>query len=184
MAFQLALVVKNLPGNAKDMRNVHSIPGSGRSLGGGHSNLPQYSCLENPMDRGAWWATAYRVAKSWIQLKWHTCTQSPNNNSWQTTYITNCSLTGFAFISFLHFLVQGSTIQVFLESVSLGYCSPDRPRIHICLFYPGLCFWNFYYKRGVQSEKTPPKIINIDIRNIMSDSLTVTAFFRVRIDST
>ena len=47
-----------------------SIPGSGRSPGGADGNQPQYSCLENPMDRGAWWATVHRVAKSWTWLKW------------------------------------------------------------------------------------------------------------------
>ena len=50
-AFQVALVVKNPPANARDMRDSGSIPGSGRSLGGGHGNPLQYSCLENPMDR-------------------------------------------------------------------------------------------------------------------------------------
>ena len=45
-------VVKNLSANAGDVRDVSSIPGSGRSAGGGHGNPPQYSCLENPMDRG------------------------------------------------------------------------------------------------------------------------------------
>ena len=44
--------------------DASSIPGLGRSLGGGHGNPLQYSCLENPMDRGAWWATVHRVAKS------------------------------------------------------------------------------------------------------------------------
>ena len=44
------------------------IPGLGRSPGGGHGNLLQYSCLENPMDRGAWQATVHRVAQSWTQL--------------------------------------------------------------------------------------------------------------------
>ena len=44
-------------------------PGSGRSPGGGHGNPLQYSCLENPMDRGAWWAIVYRVAESQILLK-------------------------------------------------------------------------------------------------------------------
>ena len=47
-----------------------SIPGLGRSPGGGHSNPLQYSCQEDPMDRGAWWAMVHRVAKGWIQLKW------------------------------------------------------------------------------------------------------------------
>ena len=46
-----------------------SIPESGRSPGGGHGNPLQYSCLENPMERGAWRATVHRVAKSWIKLK-------------------------------------------------------------------------------------------------------------------
>ena len=49
-------VVKNMPANAGDTKDVGSIPGSGRSTGGGHGNPFQYSCLENPMDRGAWWA--------------------------------------------------------------------------------------------------------------------------------
>ena len=49
---------------AGDIRDVGSIPGFGRSLGGGHGNLCQYSCLENPMDRGAWQAPVHRVAES------------------------------------------------------------------------------------------------------------------------
>ena len=53
-ASQVALVLKNLPANAGDRRDLDSIPESGRSPGGGHGNPLQYSCLENPMDRGAW----------------------------------------------------------------------------------------------------------------------------------
>ena len=53
-ASQVALVVKNPPANAGDIRDVGAIPGLGRSPGGGHGNLLQYSCLENPMDRGTW----------------------------------------------------------------------------------------------------------------------------------
>ena len=49
--------------------DVGSIPGSGRSLGGGQGNLFQYSHLQNPRDRGAWWAAVHTVAKSWTQLK-------------------------------------------------------------------------------------------------------------------
>ena len=59
-------MVKNLPANSGD---TGWIPGLGRSLGGGHGNPIQYSCLENPMDRGAWWATVHGVAKNGIQLK-------------------------------------------------------------------------------------------------------------------
>ena len=54
---QVASVVKNLPANTGDVRDSGSIPGSGRSPGGGHANSLQYSCLENPMNRGAWQAT-------------------------------------------------------------------------------------------------------------------------------
>ena len=57
-------MVKNPPAKAEDARNADSIPGPGRSLGGGHGNPLQYSCLENAMDRGAWWATGHGVAKS------------------------------------------------------------------------------------------------------------------------
>ena len=63
-ASQMALVVKNLPANAGDVKEVGSIPGLGRTPGGGHGNPLQYFCLENPMDRGAWQATVHRVAKS------------------------------------------------------------------------------------------------------------------------
>ena len=65
----MALVVKKLPANAGDLRDVGSIPWLGRFLGGGHSNPHQYSCLKNPMDRATWWATLHRVAKSWTKLK-------------------------------------------------------------------------------------------------------------------
>ena len=68
MASQVALVVKNLPSNAGDVRDMGSIPGLGRSPGGGNGNPLQYSCLENPMDRGAWQATVHGIAKSQTQL--------------------------------------------------------------------------------------------------------------------
>ena len=58
---QVAPVVKNPPGSAGDIRDVGSIPGSGRFPGGGHGQLLQYSCLENPMDRGAWRVTVHGV---------------------------------------------------------------------------------------------------------------------------
>ena len=51
--------------NVGDTGDVGSVLGLGRSPRGGHGNPLQYSCLENPMDRGAWWATVHRVAKSW-----------------------------------------------------------------------------------------------------------------------
>ena len=60
----MALVVKNMPATEGDVRDVGSIPGLGRSPGEGHDNPLHYSCLENPMDRGAWRATVHRVAQS------------------------------------------------------------------------------------------------------------------------
>ena len=63
------LVVKNPPANAGDVRDMGLIPGLRRSPGGGHGNPLQYSCLENPMDRGAWQVLAHRVAKSRTRLK-------------------------------------------------------------------------------------------------------------------
>ena len=57
-------MAKNMPANARDIRDTGSIPGSGRSPGGGHGNPLQYFYLENPMDRGAWWATVHEVAES------------------------------------------------------------------------------------------------------------------------
>ena len=60
----VAQLVKNPPANAGDARDVGLIPRSRRSSGEGNGNPLQYSCLENPMGRGAWWATVYAVAKS------------------------------------------------------------------------------------------------------------------------
>ena len=61
-------MVKNPSVNARDLGDSGSISGLGRSPGGGHGNPLQYSCLENPMDRGTWWVTVQRVAKSQTQL--------------------------------------------------------------------------------------------------------------------
>ena len=64
----MALVVENPPANARgDLGDVSLIPG--QSPGEGNGSPLQCCCLENPMDRGAWWATVHRVAKSWTQLK-------------------------------------------------------------------------------------------------------------------
>ena len=67
-------MLKNAPANAGDRRDVGSIPGMGRSPGGGHGSPLQYLCLENPMDRGAWRATVHGAAKSRSQLSTSTHT--------------------------------------------------------------------------------------------------------------
>ena len=75
------------------LRDADLIPGSGRSLGGGHGNLLQYSCLENPMGRGAWWATVHRVARSQTRLKQlHTHTHTHTRTHTRThTHLTQHS---------------------------------------------------------------------------------------------
>ena len=62
-AFQMALVVKNLPASAGDIRDVGSIPGLGRSPGEGNGNPLQYSCQDNRVDRGAWWVKVHGIVK-------------------------------------------------------------------------------------------------------------------------
>ena len=73
---QAVLVVKNLTANAGNVRDGGSIPGLGRSPGGGHGNALQYSCLENPTDRGVWQATIHGVARSLTEATYHTCTHA------------------------------------------------------------------------------------------------------------
>ena len=73
---QVALVVKNPPANARDAKDVGLIPGLGGSSGEGNGNPFQYSCVENSMDRGAWWATVHgvtRVRHDWSNLVHRTC---------------------------------------------------------------------------------------------------------------
>ena len=76
--FPVALVVKSPPAKAGDIRHKGSIPGWERSPGGGHSTPLQYSCLENPMDRGAWRATVHGVTKSRNQLSARNNQQRPS----------------------------------------------------------------------------------------------------------
>ena len=76
---QMALVVKNPTADAGDIRDMGSIPESGRSPRGGQGNSLQCSCLENPMDREAWQAIVHRFTKSWTplqQLSMHACMHS------------------------------------------------------------------------------------------------------------
>ena len=90
-------MVKNLPANAGERRDVGSIPGSGKSLGGRHGNPLQYSCLGNSMDRGAWGATVHRVEKIQTWLPRHECTHTSQNcprcatfSSWEICFILKC----------------------------------------------------------------------------------------------
>ena len=74
---RVALGIKKAPANAEDVRNAGSVPGLGRSPEGEHGNPLQYSCLENLMDRGAWWATVHGFTKSRTQLKQLSTKENP-----------------------------------------------------------------------------------------------------------
>ena len=78
------MVVKNPPANVGNIRDVGSIPESGRSLGGGHSNPVQYSCLENHMDRRDWQSRVHRVARSQTRLKQFS-TQAQRRAAWSNS---------------------------------------------------------------------------------------------------
>ena len=99
--------------------DLGSIPGSGRSPGEGNDNPLQYSCLENPMDRGAWWATVHRVAKSRTWLRWKTNHWWPRDGNW---IVTDCSWTEEDFWGVMEILGW--------ESLFLGRLirSPGSPR--------------------------------------------------------
>ena len=102
-ASQVVLVVKNPAANAGD---AGSIPGLGRSPGGGHGNPLLYTCLENPMDRGVWQATVHRVPKSQTQLKWlstHAFMQGENLSLCPWWNIDKLRILGFKCIYFLNF---------------------------------------------------------------------------------
>ena len=125
-----------------DKRDVDSVSGSGGSPGGGHSNPLQYSCLENPMDRGAWQAVVHRVIKSWTQLKWlhtHTYTHTHIHSHTHTHTQSHIALlTGtkkklrFMF-QLLFFLLP----YLFLHTLGLTKVPPAPllPRIH-WIIYP------------------------------------------------
>ena len=76
MVSQVELVVKNLSANVGEVRDPGTILGSGRSPGGGNGYPLQYSCLENPMDRGVWWATVHGITKSQTRLSNYACTHT------------------------------------------------------------------------------------------------------------
>ena len=96
--FSGSSVVNNLPANTGDTRDVGLIPGSGRSPREGNGNPLQYSCLENLMDRGAWWAAVHGVAKSWARLSdWHLLTYSTRDSQESSPAPKFESITSLAF---------------------------------------------------------------------------------------
>ena len=91
-------MIKNPPASAGDPRDAGWIPWWGRSLPGGNGNLLQYSCLENPMDRGARWATVHGVTKNrtcmsmYKDTQTHTQTHAPTHHHEACYYVSECSM--------------------------------------------------------------------------------------------
>ena len=96
-------MVKNPPANAGNMRDVGLIPELGRSPGEGHGNPLQHSCLENPMDRGAWWATVHRGTKSQTQLKQPSSQAS--GYSYIKFYLDNIVYRSLQYLNFYPFIL-------------------------------------------------------------------------------
>ena len=146
----------------KDIRDAGSIPGRGRSPGEGNSNPLQSSCLENPLDRGAWWATVHRVTKSWRRLRRqpsrHAGTHFKQNvkgndlraqrlSCVQLCDLMDCSLPG----SSVHGILQARTLEWVAISFSRGF-SQFWDRTHItcgsCLAADSL---------SLSHSRSPPK---------------------------
>ena len=125
----MVLVVKNLPANAEDARDACSIPELERSTGEGHGNPLQYSCLKNPMDRGAWQAVIHRVAESQTQLKWlstHAC-------QYLKTRMRRISFPfGIVNDSQVHFKGDSSHRVFMGRIIGLGWCPSSESGIGQC----------------------------------------------------
>ena len=126
-------MVKKPLANAGDVRDTGSIPGLGRSSGEGHGNPLQYSCLENPMDRRAWWATVCRVAKSQTQLNQHACILvywyqfgSVTQSCLTLCDPMHCSLPGNS----VHWILQARILEWVAMPFSRGSSQP-RDRTHV-----------------------------------------------------
>ena len=116
------LVVKNPPANAGDIGDAGSIPGLGRSPGREHGNPLQYSCLENPVDRGAWWATVHSVAQSQTQLK-----QLSTHAIWAVCVSSSCS-------TWLPILGMGSLFNCLMALICVSLITSDLKNLFMCLF--------------------------------------------------
>ena len=126
-------MIKSPPANAGDIRDVDSIPGLGRSLGEENGKPLQYSFLENPVDRGAWWATVHRVSKSWTLLKWlsmHMHRPAPFSNGARAFVVIICSKFKMKCLRrILHIFFIGVRYAYTLKSEIL-YKALESPAVH------------------------------------------------------
>ena len=193
--FQVAVVVKNLPVNTGDIRDGSSILGSGRSPEAGHHNPLKYSCLENPIDRGAWWVTVHGVIKSWTNWSDLACTRVCKD-----TYGANGrkKTRGLAFwpwdVCVIMLLIREGGRSPFASSASQDLfpsssCSPSSSSFPLCLgassswpqcLIPPVSSLNkssFYWSRSCWKKKREtyiPKatsIVHSVSHSVVSDSL-------------
>ena len=127
----MVLVIKNPPATAGDARDTGSIPGSGRSPGGGHGNPVKYSCLENPIDKGVWWVTVHGITKSRTQLK--ACTQTHTDlNIVQAPF--------FKFSEQISIKILSSNQLYSNEKILLPFYQPSLYYILKIIFYGNITF--------------------------------------------
>ena len=133
-AFQVALLVKNLPANAVNIRDSGLISGLRRSPRGGHGDPLQCSCLENPLDRGAWWATAHWVTHSQIRLRWKAMAPHSRTLAWKIPPVEKSGglqsmgslrvghdwATSLSHFTFMHWRRKWQPTPVFLPGESQG----------------------------------------------------------------
>ena len=125
LASQVGLLVKNPSANAGDVRDAGSIPGLGRSPGGGHGNQLQYSCLENPLDSGAWRATVHGITKSrkWLkQLSMHTHKSVYKIKISEGTWLGQKDIDILALIAIGKLLSEKVPICISINSVWMSIC--------------------------------------------------------------
>ena len=156
--FQVMLVVKNWPASAGDVRATRLLPGSGRSPGGGHGNPLQYSCLENPIDRGVWQATVHRESKrelvmdreAWCTAAHRVAKSRTRRSNWTESHLAHVH--SGRFIDYFSILSRTSDTQVLSNSgyfvcpSSLSSCLKEQNSTPEC-HRKDIHSWHFFMKR-------------------------------------
>jgi len=161
----MVTVVKNLPANARDLRDAGSVPGLWRYPGGGDGNPLQYSCLENPIDRRAWWATVHRIAKSWEQpkqLSMHTHSVYMSTLLSQESIHSICSrVSNFPFLIFsytLKVLDLSSLVHLnFSFSLKTLVC-PSLVPVHFYVFCFSVLYLFFMLLQAISYHRPPSSL--------------------------
>ena len=144
MGFPGGIVVKNQPANARGIRDTGLIPGSEQFLGGGHGNPLQYTCLENPMDRGTWQATVHSVIRSWTQPKWlsmHAKNMFSCVRNCQTVFPSSCNICIPTSNEWEFLLATSSPVFGVVSVAGLGHSNKCTLISH--------CYFNFHFPEDI-----------------------------------